>query len=626
MIRFPLPSANFEDETKIFAGTALSDWVGVSSTYDMFRNSAMSHGSKTALTHIETGKEKEEPISLTYTQLFAEITRTANLLSHLGASPGNSVAVLLPNLVETHLFLWGAGAVSSALPLNHMLSAKVIAELMRAAQADILVTLGPTMEGETWQKAMAVRAELGDDLRCVIQVGGSPVDDSQVVNYTLVKARMPDDHLHIRAEPSLDDIAAFFHTGGTTGSPKLVQHTHRNHLASAFVFAYRYNLSCDDVYMNGLPLYHVAGVLPCSLSPFMAGAHVLNLSPAGLRNPKIQENIWRLVERYKVTSVGGVPTAIGALCAIPIEDADISSIRKALSGGALLPSSIARRFEELIGVPTQEVYGMTETSAVISSDLANCTPVAGSAGFPVPFVSVQIRPIQSDGSLNCDAVIGQPGALVVKGATVTPGYRDERQNLEAFTSDGWLITGDVAIQDKCGRITVTGRSKDVIIRSGHNIDPLLIEEAAMSYSGVAAAAAVAQPDAYAGELPVCYVVAKPGTCLDLDALHNHFVETVPERPAVPKHLYVIDALPLTSVGKVYKPELRCNAASRLLRDLLSDIQLQDISVTEDGSRSLHVTVSCSIHDDIEGIRKKLVERLQPFLFRWELKVTGEASK
>lgn len=623
MIRFPLPSASPEDETKVFAGTTLSDWVGVSSTYAMFRNSALEYGSRTALTHLETGDADEQPSSLSYARLFAEITRTANLLSRHGAGRGNSVALLLSNLTETHLFLWAAGAVSSALPLNPMLSPKVLAELMRSAQANILVALGPALDDGIWQKAMALRTELGDELRCVIQVGGNPVDDPRVVPFAQAQAEMSDDALCAATEPGLDDIAAYFHTGGTTGSPKLVQHSHRNHLAAAFAFAHRYDLSADDVFINGLPLYHVAGVLPCSLSPFMAGAQLLNLSASGLRNPKIQANIWRLVERYKVTSVGAVPTALGALSEIPISDADISSIRKACSGGALLPNSIARRFENLVGVPVQEVYGMTETSAVICSDLAACRPVAGSAGFPAPFVEVQVRPIRSDGSLDSDPLIGQPGALVVKGATVTPGYRDERQNQGAFTADGWLITGDVAIQDKDGRITVTGRSKDVIIRSGHNIDPLMIEEAAMAYPGVSAAAAVAQPDAYAGELPVCYVVAQPGMTLDLTALHEHLESTVPERPAVPKHLYLIDALPMTSVGKVFKPALRCDAAERLLEGLLADIPHRAIAVGEDGSRGLHVTVSCSLRDDIEATRRKLDERLQPFLFRWKLQATED---
>lgn len=119
MIRFPLPSASREDETKVFAGTTLNDWMGVSSTYAMFWNSALEFDSRTALTHLETGDAEEQPNSLNYTQLFAEITRAANLLSRHGAPRSNSVALLLPNLTETHLFLWAAGAKGLLAEIPH---------------------------------------------------------------------------------------------------------------------------------------------------------------------------------------------------------------------------------------------------------------------------------------------------------------------------------------------------------------------------------------------------------------------------------------------------------------------------------------------------------------------------
>ncbi|HFQ7114165.1 TPA: AMP-binding protein [Pseudomonas aeruginosa] len=623
MIVIPPPSASFEAESSLFAGTTLSDWVPVSSTYAMFRLSALQYGSNTAITHLETGSAEEVPEALTFTQLYGEITRTANLLGLSGANHENSVALLLPNLIETHLCIWGAGAVSSALPLNHMLSVKVLVELMRSTKARVLVAAGPGLDDGIWQKALEVRAELGDQLRWIVQVGGTPVEDPGVVNFSQVKDEMPADRLLADREPGLDDIAAYFHTGGTTGSPKLVKHTHSNHLAAAFAFASRHGLSNAEVFVNGLPLYHVGGVLPCSLSPFMAGAHLLNLSATGMRNQSIQANIWRIVERYGVTSLNGVPTALGALAEVPMVGAQIGSIKKVWAGAALLPSSIARRVEDLLGVPVREVYGMTETSGVICSELAASTPVTGSAGFPAPFVEVQVRPIQVDGALGEQGVTGQPGALLVRGATVTPGYMDPTQNADAFTRDGWLITGDVAVQLQDGRVTLTGRSKDVIIRSGHNIDPLMIEEAAMSHPGVIAAAAVAQPDAYAGEIPVCYVVGRSGQPLDLDDLQQHLAKVVPERPAVPKRIYQVESLPVTTVGKVFKPALRSDAAKRMVTDLLSDLGYLVIEADEDGKQGTHVKVSLGSGLATSTMRSAIEDRLRPFLFRWSIHSEAE---
>ncbi|HGQ7767844.1 TPA: AMP-binding protein [Pseudomonas aeruginosa] len=619
MIVIPPPSASHEAEASLFAGTTLSDWVPASSTYDMFRLSALQFGANTAITHLETGSDDEEPRSLSFSQLYAEITRTANLLGLSGANHENSVALLLPNLIETHLCLWGAGAVSSALPLNHMLSVKVLAELMRATKTRVLVAAAPNLDDNIWQKALAVKAELGDQLRWIVQIGGVTAEDRGVVHFSQVKDEMPADRLLVDREPELDDIAAYFHTGGTTGSPKLVKHTHHNHLAAAFAFASRHGLSGTEVFVNGLPLYHVGGVLPCSLAPFMAGAHLLNLSATGMRNQSIQANIWRIVERHGVTSLNGVPTALGTLAEVPINGAHISSIRKIWAGAALLPSSTARRVEELLGVPVREVYGMTETSGVICSELASGQPVIGSAGFPAPFVEVQVRPIRTDGSLGELAVKEQPGALLVRGATVTPGYVDPTQNVDAFTNDGWLITGDVAVQLEDGRVTLTGRSKDVIIRSGHNIDPLMIEEAAMSHPGVIAAAAVAQPDAYAGEIPVCYVVGRTGIFLDIDDLQRHLAETVPERPAVPKQIYHVESLPVTTVGKVFKPALRSDAAKRMVTELLSDLGYPSVEADEDGKQGMHVTVSLLPDLDSDAMRTAIEDRLRPFLFRWSIR-------
>lgn len=618
MIVIPPPSASPEAESSLFAGKSLSDWVPASSTYAMFRLSALQFGANTAITHLETGSEDEKPRSLSFSQLYAEITRTANLLGLSGANHENSVALLLPNLIETHLCLWGASAVSSALPLNHMLSVKVLVELMRSTKTRVLVAAGPGLDDSIWKKALEVRAELGDQLRWIVQVGGVPVEDRGVVLFSQVKDEMPADRLLADRAPELDDIAAYFHTGGTTGSPKLVKHTHRNHLAAAFAFASRHGLSGSEVFVNGLPLYHVGGVLPCSLAPFMAGAHLLNLSAAGMRNPSIQANIWRIVERYGVTSLNGVPTALGTLAEVPMNAAQIGSIKKVWAGAALLPSSIARRVEGLLGVPIREVYGMTETSGVICSELATGKPVTGSAGFPAPFVEVQIRQIKADGTLGEQAMLEQPGALLVRGATVTPGYMDPAQNVDAFTSDGWLITGDVAVQFEDGRVTLTGRSKDVIIRSGHNIDPLMIEEAAMSHPGVIAAAAVAQPDAYAGEIPVCYVVCRGGTDLDLDDLQRHLARVVPERPAVPKQIYQVQSLPMTTVGKVFKPALRADAAKRMVTELLSDLGHLMIEADEDGKQGIHVKVNLDKDLASAAMRSTIEDRLRPFLFRWSI--------
>ncbi|CAN7663009.1 AMP-binding protein [Caballeronia sp. LjRoot34] len=625
MIEFPAQCATSQQEAELFSGTTLTDWLDVSSTYGLFRSCAQTHKDRIALTHLESGLLDEQPRQLTYAELFAEVNQTANLLSSFGASRGKAVALLMPNLLESYFFAWAAGAVSTSLPLNYMLAPSALVALMRAAKADILVAPGPEVDGGIWDKVQAIRAELGSQLRCVIQVGGATARAPWVVSYDEAKITMPVDRLTHANAPTLNDNAAYFHTGGTTGTPKLVRHTHRNQLTSAYAFAYRYQISPDDVAINGLPLYHVAGAICCGLGQLMRGAHIINLSRDGLRNRTLLGNIWKLVERYRVTLVGAVPTAIGAIADAPVGGANLSSVKKAFSGGSLMSQSVADRFERLTGVHIHEAYGMTETSALISTDLLQDRHITGSAGYAVPFMQTEIRELLADGSIGTSVPVGTSGVIVVKGPAVTPGYLDPRHDADAFCDDGWLITGDVGYKAEDGRIAISGRSKDVIIRSGHNIDPMTIEEAALSHPDISSAVAVGQPDRYAGELPVCFVVPKPGRTLDVGEVMRHLESKVSERPAIPKNLYVLDTLPLTSVGKVYKPALRCDATTRMLEGLLGDVARLKVSVQEDGGRGLLVQLRCKHGSDIESLRAVLEQRLDSFLFRWKLTVDAREA-
>ncbi|HCX15774.1 MAG TPA: acyl-CoA synthetase, partial [Afipia sp.] len=189
-------------------------------------------------------------------------------------------------------------------------------------------------------------------------------------------------------------------------------------------------------------------------------------------------------------------------------------------------------------------------------------PVLGSVGVRLPYTQVVVRRLSADGSLGEACAPHEVGVMTVSGPNVTPGYKDQSQNGSALR-DGYLDSGDLAYTDEEGRLFIAGRSKDLIIRSGHNIDPVLIEDALQSHPAVALAAAVGQPDKYAGELPVCYVALKPGAQATPDELKAFAEPLIAERPAWPKQVIVIDAIPMTSVGKIFKPQLRTDAVQRL---------------------------------------------------------------
>ncbi|HEX7882437.1 MAG TPA: acyl-CoA synthetase [Afipia sp.] len=613
------PVATLRDVVKFETEKTLEQRYDARSVYDIFAKSAARHPDRTALTMLMTGADDETPRLVTYGQMLEGVTRAANFFASLGGR-GVGVAYILPSLVETHFTLWGAEAQGYAVPINFLLQAQNIADLVRAADAKILVALGPHPQLDIWEKAVAVGKLLPDVKLVQVSLSDAPLPEGVSGFGPGLKAQ-DGTALSFGKARGGDDVAAYFHTGGTTGSPKLVTHTHRNQIAAAFGGSVLQDLGEADAITNGLPLFHVAATISCGLSFFVAGANVLVLSPAGMRNPVVIKNFWKIVERYRATVIGGVPTALAALLNVPV-DADISSVRYSISGASLLPRAVALAFQKMTGTTIHEILGMTETGGLISIDPGAGEPVLGSVGVRLPYTRVVVRKLGADGSLGEACAPHEVGVMTVSGPNVTPGYKDPNQNSSALR-DGYLDSGDLAYTDEQGRLFIAGRSKDLIIRSGHNIDPVLIEDALQSHPAVALAAAVGQPDKYAGELPVCYVALKPGTQATADELKAYAEPLIAERPAWPKQIIVIDAIPVTSVGKIFKPQLRNDAVQRMVTQVVAEAVGADgavIDVAAGGKRGIDVTVTLAV---AQIARQAAVEKaLEGYLFDYKVVVAN----
>lgn len=561
------------------------------SVLDVFIGAAARQPERTAITMLMSGAPDEQPRRVNYAQLLGMVRRCANLF-HSVAGPRPGVAYMLPSLIETHATLWGAETAGYAVPINFLLQVEHIAALLHASGARILVALGPHPVLDIWQKALLLRERVPGLKLIRVAPPTTPAEEG-VIDFHAALAAQPQDHL-IFGEPGKDDdVAAYFHTGGTTGTPKLVAHTHRGQLTAAFGGAAIGDYRADDILTGTFPLFHVAGTIACGLAAFLAGMELLVMSPGGLRNPAMVQGFWRLVAQYKATLVAGVPTSMGAILEVPLDGADISAVRAGITGAALLPPAVGERFRMVTGRNLYEVYGMTETSGLIAYDPIAGAGAAGSVGWALPYTRVEVRRFGSDGRLGEVCETNEVGVISVRGPHVSPGYRNPEHNAGIF-NDGMLNTGDLGYTDEQGRIYIAGRSKDLIIRSGHNIDPVMIENAMTEHPAVAVAAAVGMPDAYAGELPVCFVTLRPGAQVSDAELHAHAQQRIGERPAWPKHFHIIEAIPVTSVGKIFKPELRCDAAARMLRQLLNDqFQLADarVEVSAGGPRGMRVSVT-----------------------------------
>jgi fatty-acyl-CoA synthase len=598
---FPIRSL---DDIRRLEEVPLEQALTVRSTYEIFRNSAQAFGGKTALTFLRTGNPADEPIRWSYAQLLAGIHQTANLLHKLGVGPQDAVAVLLPGCLDYHLALWGGEAAGIAQPLNPLLTDEKLVSLMIAGRAKVLIAYGSDDESGIWSKALRLRGQV-PTLTTVLRV--APHDESSsnapalpdgVVDFNALRTLEPANRLVSGRKIAPTDIAAYFHTGGTTGAPKLARHSHGAQVFTAWASVQLQGLKSDDITVNGYPLFHVAGVLPAALTSFAAGVESIIPTTALLRNKEVMANYWRLVEKYRPTSLSAVPTVLAALANVPLNGADISSIRYCRTGAAVLPPELAARFKRQFGLHVHESLGMTEMAGISSVTPPGVEGPAGCVGFRLPYSQLRIVALDEHGNAtDQDMPRGEQGMVLFKSPNLFSGFVDPADNAKAFTADGWLATGDLGWLDDQGRLNLSGRSKDLIIRSGHNIDPKTIEDALGAHPAVQLCAAVGAPDAYAGELPVVFATLAPGASATEEELMAFTAARVDEAPARPKSITIIPSMPMTNVGKIYKPELRmlaaCNVAAAMAGEIAASLGLAPSArprVQADGDKAIQVLV------------------------------------
>ena len=551
---------------------------------------------------------------MTCRELLAHIHRAANAFRALGVHETDTVAMLAPNTPEAHAVLWGAQLAGRVCPINFLLQPDHIAALLQASGAQVLVALGPTAELAVWPTALAVQALHATTLVPITvneAVPGSP-------SLQDLMAAQPDT---LTFEPDLnpDRVVALFHTGGTTGAPKLAQHTAGNEAHTAWFAHAFYDMDETAVEVNGFPLFHVAGAFVYGLALLAVGARQVLPTLSGMRNAGFVQRYWRFCEREGVTHLACVPTVLASVMGVPV-DANIAAVRAAYTGGSPLPSELAQRFEAATGIPVRNILGMTECAGLVSIEPLLGPRTPGSAGLRLPYTEVHAVPWRdAEAKLDERCAAGETGVLVLRGPHVSPGYTDAARNAGLF-EQGWIVSGDLGHLDDAGRIHITGRAKDVIIRGSHNIDPGLVEDAFLAHPDVALCAVVAEPDAYAGEVPVAFVTLKPGATLEAEALLTAVAPQVYERPAVPKRVVLLEALPMTAIGKVFKPELRLRAIEiklvESLREWAPGVAAR-VQALEQGGRQTAVITVAGPQDD--ALRERLQQGLAAMAVQTELR-------
>jgi fatty-acyl-CoA synthase len=617
------PNFASDADVRAFEQTPYADRIAAQSTYDALKLGAAHNPDAPALQLLANADPADAPVIISYRDFLTRVNQTANAFHALGVGANDVVSFLLPLVPDAFVTLFAAEAAGIANPVNPLLEPHQIAEILEAANTKVLVALGPMPGTDIWQKVEQVRGKL-KNLKAIVQVhgAGDPANGIHCFN-ELIKAQ-PSDRLVSGRKISGSDIAAYFHTGGTTGTPKLVRHTHTNQVYQAWVLNLMLKARPGTNLLFGMPLYHVGGSLSQVLTTLSAGGSLVVLSASGWRNPNAVKNIWQLTDRYKPQTFSSVPTVLAASLTIPPGNADISSLKYAAGGGSAIPVAVGQAITDKLKLPVLEVYGMTETSSVHTIAFPDRPIPLGSAGRAVPYSRVRIVKMDAEGNYERDCAPDEIGVVTMAGPGVFGGYLNDAHNAGAFVDGVWVNSGDLGRLDKDGCLWITGRAKDLVIRGGHNIDPQPIEEILFQHPAVGLAAMVGQPDAYAGELPVGYVQLKPGASVQAGELEAWVHERTPERAAVPVQVITIDPMPLTGVGKVFKPQLRWDAAQRKVSEMLADLQQGDLKIAV--SVATHAVHGSMITVNARGVpaaqraavEAEIHQRLGPLVMKHEI--------
>jgi fatty-acyl-CoA synthase len=605
--------------------------VAVRTTYEAIAAVADAQPARPAIHWLPTGAPSAADRVITYGELIARIRQTANLIRARGLGRTEVVAYLLPNLPETHFVLAGAQAAAIAMPLNPLLDREHLAAMLTLARARLLVAArGGEFEAYE-QKAREIAARVSG-LELIFVDTAEQQSDGLL---PLLDAQ-PSEALTFTYDATPSDYAAYMHTGGTTGAPKIARSTHWAETSQGWLIAALSGLTPDDRLIAALPLFHATAVRVNGIGTWSAGASLVMLGPAGFRNREAVMRLWETIETYGATSLVAVATVYSALLNIPLAGRDISSLKQAASGAAPLPVEIIDRFEELFGIAISEGYGLTEGCCLSARNPRNGVRKVGSIGLRVPYQPMRTVLLDESGDYVRDCATDEVGILILRGPNTIDGYLHGYEGL--FVDGDWINTGDLARQDADGYFYITGRAKDLIIRSGHNIDPQLIEQVLQTHPDVDLAAAVGMPDMYAGELPVAFVTLRSGASVKAARLKDYAFERITERPAAPKQVFVLPALPLTAVGKISKLHLRCvateHAICEMVRERLPAGVKANIRARPDERTGIHVEVRLTRPEgyDAKAFDAAATSLLRSFAFAHQLtfadrsgSVTGDRS-
>lgn len=599
----------------------LSSLFPAHTIYDAICHTARRIPDHTAIIQLADAFDRD-PERITYADYLQRVEQSANLFHHASAGALPVVGIVAPFHPDALIAMWGGAVAGRYVPVNPYLEHEHVAAILTAAKATVLIIATDAAGPGVWSNLDKILAAV-PTLKSCFRIDGAEARDNFRTNYDL----QPHGRLNFRPAQSGSEDCGFMHTGGTTATPKLVRHTHFGELFQAWLCGMAMGSDASDVIGHAMPNFHLGGAVAKGLRAILYGQTLLTLSATGFRNPHIVPEFWNIVEQFGMTSIVTAPTTAAAVLAAggQCRDPDL----KYTSGGSALPLAVAKGFEDRFGIALREVWGGTEFQGILSFHYAAPThPRWGSCGRTTPFCGVRSAILEGDRFVRL-ARPGERGIIIGTAPSITPGFADPANDGGFFIQGGpderqWATTGDVGHVDDEEFIWISGRQKDVIIRGGHNIDSATIDEVLTSHPAVLHAAAVGLPCATRGELPMVFVEPKPGAEIDTDDLAAFARDNIAERAAVPVEIRTIEKMPLTAVGKVFKPPLRKQAIALVVRRLCDEEGVSDAElrlVEEDGKLVVRICIPQTAAAEVSS----LAARLAQFTFESRIELTSPGA-
>ncbi|OFC71024.1 long-chain-fatty-acid--CoA ligase FadD [Alteromonas confluentis] len=526
------------------------------SIVDIFEQSVTTYGDQVA--YMNMGH------SITFRELDELSAQFAAYLQHSGLKRGAAVAIMMPNVLQYPVAMFGVlRAGLTVINVNPLYTARELEHQLNDANAQAIVIVdnfAATLQqvvGKTNLKHI-YRTALGDMLpapkRWVVNLGVKYIkklvpDFSLPTAESFMSAVKAGEKLsYQRPDINGDDLAFLQYTGGTTGVSKGAMLTHRNMIANLEQVSGILEIVIEpgkDLVVTALPLYHIFALLANCLLFLKFGCPNLLIT-----NPRDMPGFVKELSKHQFAILPGVNTLFNGLLNTPgFKELDFSHFKFGLGGGMAVQRPVAERWQAVTGTVLLEGYGLTECSPVVAVNSPKIKAYKGAIGMPIP--STDIRLVDDEGN---DVAPGEAGEMLVKGPQVMKGYLNRPEDTAEILKDGWLSTGDIAKSDDEGYFYIVDRKKDMILVSGFNVFPNEIEEVAAMHEGVVEAAAVGMPHDVSGEVVKLFVVAKDKS-LTAEQVIAH-CRTHLTGYKVPKKVVFKDDLPKTNVGKILRRELR----------------------------------------------------------------------